>query len=79
MAFQICSGRRKSAAFGKRRGSRKARRSALHGFTDFIAREIRAGADSVVWSLRFREGTREVAGAPRLNPRRNVPSADRRR
>jgi hypothetical protein len=38
-----------------------------------------AGADSVVWSLRFPEGTREVARASPLSARRNVPSADRRR
>jgi len=38
-----------------------------------------AGADSVVWSLRFPEGTREAPGASRHNPRRKVPSADRRR
>jgi hypothetical protein len=43
------------------------------------AHELRAGADSVVWSLRFPEGTREVAGASPHDPRRNVPSADRRR
>jgi hypothetical protein len=38
-----------------------------------------AGAGSVVWSLRFPEGTREAVGASPHNPRRNVPSADRRR
>ena len=42
-------------------------------------RDWRAGADSVLWSLRFPGGSREVAWVPRHNPRGKVPSADRRR